>query len=153
MNWKTLKSEIYYWDGSWRDIYVKNTKLEDWKRWIDLVNENYRIDWYNGKTNLSETKIKVDVIKEYWNGNGDLCSTANVYLDNLQLNAHFFDESEIENDIDPREFKSLDDHEKLIEYLKAISKVCKKEVIVTPENCPEFVLIRVNGDNLELLPN
>jgi hypothetical protein len=29
MDWSELKNGIYYWDGSWRDIYVFDTKIED----------------------------------------------------------------------------------------------------------------------------
>ena len=150
MDWKTLKSQIYFWDGSWRDIYVQNTESEDWEKWINLVNEKYRINWHNGKTNQSEAKIKFDVIKEYWEGNGELCSTANIFLDEIQINAHFFDDSEIENDIDPREFESMDDHNRLIEYLKSVSMACNKEVIVTLENSPEYVLMKINGNEVQI---
>jgi len=153
MDWNILKNEIYFLDGSWRDIYVQNTKSEDWKKWIDLVNERYKLNWYNGKTSQSETKIKFDVIKEYWEGNDDFCSTANIFLDKIQVNAHFFDDSEIENDIDPREFKSLDDHNKLIDYLKSVSIACEKEVIVTLENSPEYILMKINRNEVEIIQN
>jgi len=49
MNWKELKDEIYYWDGSYRDIYVLCTSLTDWEKWITYVNANYKINWFNGK--------------------------------------------------------------------------------------------------------
>jgi hypothetical protein len=43
MNWPDLKSKIYYSDGSLRDIHVLQTNLSDWQKWVDYVNENYRI--------------------------------------------------------------------------------------------------------------
>ena len=147
---ENIKESNLFWDGSWRDIYVQNTESEDWEKWINLVNEKYRINWHNGKTNQSEAKIKFDVIKEYWEGNGELCSTANIFLDEIQINAHFFDDTEIENDIDPREFKSMDDHNRLIEYLKSVSMACNKEVIVTLENSPEYVLMKINGNEVQI---
>lgn len=151
MDWKTLKDKIYFWDGSWRDIYVKNTKSEDWEKWIELVNEKYKINWHNGKANQAETKINFDVIKEYCEGNEELCSTANVFLDEIQVNTHFFDDSEIENDIDPREFKSIDDHSRLMEYLKSVSTACEKEVVLTLENSPEHVLIKVDKNEVQII--
>ena len=51
MDWEKLKDEIYNCDGSWRDIYVKETTSEDWNSWVTMVNERYRINWHNGKTN------------------------------------------------------------------------------------------------------
>lgn len=30
--WDELEAQIYYWDGSWRDLYVQDTNNEDWKK-------------------------------------------------------------------------------------------------------------------------
>ena len=144
MKWTELKNKIYYWDGSWRDIYVLNTARHDWKIWVDYVNKNYPIDWFNGKTNTDEKKIDFNVIEEFWSGNLDLCSTAKIFIDKIQINAHFFDDTEMENDIDPREFNSFEDHEKLIKYMTDLSILLDKEVILTPENEHETVLFKVN---------
>lgn len=80
MNWKELKDKIYYWDGSWRDIYVLHTSLTDWEKWIGYVNANYKINWFNGKVESTQEQIDFEVIKEYLNGNFDLCSTATVFV-------------------------------------------------------------------------
>ncbi len=149
MNWTELKKAIYCWDGSWRDIYVLGTTAEDWKKWIEYVNKNYKIDWYNGKTNKDEIKIDFNVILEYWNGNHDLCPTAKVFINRIQANAHFFDENVIENDIDPREFSTIDDHNKLIKYMIELSILLDKEIILTPENKQEIILLKVNKENIE----
>lgn len=151
MNWNLLKDKIYLWDGGWLDIYVHSTSANDWKIWTNYVNQNFKIDWYNGKAKRNESKIDFSVIQEYWSGNHDLCSSAKIFIDdNIQVNAHFFDDSEIENDIDPREFKSIDDHNKLIQFLKGLSLEFEKEVTVTPENSPEIVLIKVKGESVEI---
>ena len=96
MEWTELKNKIYYWDGSWRDIYVSGTNVSDWKKWVDYVNDNYQVDWFNGKTSGDEKKIDFTTIEEYWAGNHDLCSTAKIFIDNVQINAHFFDNAELE---------------------------------------------------------
>ena len=150
MNWDDLKNKIYVWDGGWLDIYVNDSNSSEWEKWTQYVNDNYRIDWYNGKIAKAESKIDFGVIQEYWNGNHNLCSTAKVFIDNMQVNAHFFDDTEIENDIDPREFKSMEDHNKLISYLKGLSKLLNKEVTVTPENCPEIFLMRVKEETVQI---
>jgi hypothetical protein len=153
MNWTDLKDKIYYWDGSWLDIYVLQTNRVDWKIWVDYVNKNYRIDWFNGKADKDENQIDFSVIEEFWGGDQDLCSSAKVFIDKIQINAHFFDESEIENDIDPREFNSIDDHNKLIKYMSEISILLDKEIILTPENEHETVLLKVIKDNIEFSEN
>ena len=150
MNWEDLKNKIYVWDGSWLDIYVQDTTRIDWEKWAQYVNREFKIDWYNGKAEKDETEIDFNVIQEFWDGNHDLISTAKVFIDNIQVNAHFFDETEIENDIDPREFNSIEDHNILIEYLKGVSNTLQKEVTVTPENCPEIILMKIKGESIEI---
>lgn len=121
MNWTELKDKIYNWDGSWRDIYILNATKEDWRKWVDYVNKSHKVDWFNGKVNGDENKIDFAVVVEYWNGNFDLRSTAKLFIDKIQINAHFFDENEFENDIDPREFNSIEDHYKLIKYIRVVA--------------------------------
>ena len=148
MNWSELKNKLYHWDGSWRDIYILDTTEADWAKWIDYVNGNYRIEWFNGKTNKDENKIDFTVISEYWKGNLDLCSTAKVFVDKIQINAHFFDDNKFENDIDPREFNTIDDHDKLTKYITDLSNLLNKEVILTPENEHETVLLKAQGNKV-----
>ena len=95
---------------------MQHISLADWAKWIVLVHKHYRIQWYNGKTKQDETTIDFDIIMQFWKGNHDLRSTANVFLDEIQVNAHFFQEHVIENDIDPREFQTIEDHQKLMQY-------------------------------------
>lgn len=108
------------------------------------------MSWYNGKREQDENKIDFSVIKEYWGGNGDLVSTAKLFLGEIQINTHFFTDTEIECDIDPREFKSIEDHYKLMDFLIKLSEVIRKTVYVTPENCPEIKLITIDGKNVNL---
>jgi len=150
MNWQILKEQIYIWDGGWLDIYIFNTTIKDWEKWAQFVNENYKVSWYNGELNKTETKINFEVIKKFWAGNLDFQSTVMVFIGDIQVNAHFFLSTEIENDIDPREFNDMEDHNALIKYLKGISRILDKEVIVTPENCPEIVLISVKNEHVEI---
>jgi len=150
MNWTELKDKIYFLDGSWLDIYVLNANKSDWKKWVNYVNQNYLVDWFNPITSRNENKIEFNVIEEYWDSNNGLGSTATVLVNKIQINAHFFVDSEIENDIDPREFNSIDDHNTLIKYMTDLSMLLDKEVILTPENCHEITLIKVFKSNIEL---
>jgi hypothetical protein len=152
MKWTELKEKIYYWGGTWRDIYVLNSSRHDWKIWIDYVNKNYSIDWFNSKTNTDDKKVDFNVIEEFWSGNLDFCSTAKIFIDKIQINAHFFDDTELENDIDPREFNSIEDHDKLIKYMTDLSILLDKEVILTPENEYETILFKVNRSEVFFQP-
>ncbi|MGD1845006.1 MAG: hypothetical protein ACFB10_06390 [Salibacteraceae bacterium] len=81
LDWKYLKKTVYFWDGSWRDIYVQNISATDWSKWTEFVNENYRIDWHNEITGKDELKIDFDVILECWKSGHDQYSTAKVFID------------------------------------------------------------------------
>lgn len=148
MNWTDLKSKIYYKDGSLRDIYILGTDRADWGKWVGHVNQKYTIKWFNPKTQKTDEKVDFEVIEEYWNGNGNFFSTAHVFLGKTQVNAHFFQEDEIENDIAPTEFKTIEDHEKLMDYMAGLSLLLDKEVILTPENMREIVLVKVSKDGV-----
>lgn len=133
MNWQEIKERIYHENGSLRDIYIRKVTPDDWKRWIDFVNKNYRIDFKIGNT-LKGDKIEYDVIAAYWNDPGQECPSAAIHLDNVIIKAYFFDENEIEHDITPIEIKSLKDHESLLEYLKSVSALLNRPVELTQEN-------------------
>ena len=128
MDFQELKDKIYYSDGSLRDIYVLQTNMEDNKKWVDFVNEHYIVKWFNGLTQTDETKIDFKI----------------------QINNHFFIDTEIENDISPKEINSLQDHERVIGYMISLSKALDKQIILTPENEQGTILIKVTNDNVEL---
>ena len=146
MDWTKLKKQIYFEDGSLRDIYVLDTTTRDWEKWADLVNKKYHVEFWDGRTGLKTDKVDFAIVKEYWDSNGEreiISATIRVGLINVKC--HFFDDSKIENDIDPGEIKSQVDHDELIDYLNDISVSLDKEVIVTEENTEGLVLLRVEN--------
>lgn len=62
----------------------------------------------------------------------------------------FFQIDEFENDISPKEFKNLNDHNRLIEYMKKLAKVFNKKSFLTLEGAPEFVLMEVSESEILL---
>jgi hypothetical protein len=145
MHWNELKKLIYFEDGSLRDIYVLDTSIAHWEKWVDMVNSKYKVKFWDAKTDLRTDKIDFETVKEYWDSNGQReVVTATISLETITIKCYFFDDSEIENDVDPREFKSEEDHIKLVHYLNDISVTLNKEVIVTDENITDSVLIRGN---------
>jgi len=144
MDWTSLKRQIYFEDGSLRDIYVLDATIGGWKKWVDLVNKKYHVEFWDAKKDLKTDKIDFTIVKEYWDSNGKReVISATIRLGIINVKCHFFDDSKIENDIDPSEIKSQEDHDKLIDYLNDISVSLDKEVIVTEENTERLVLLRV----------
>jgi len=42
MNWKELQQEIYFKDGSLRDIYIYEIAFDDWVIWSNMVHPKNR---------------------------------------------------------------------------------------------------------------
>ena len=139
MIWEKIKTDIYYSDGSLRDIYVLDSTIEDWKKWIGFINENYQVkfEYFDNQGNKKiESKINFDEVSKYWN-NYENSISAEFLVGEVLLKCYFFSIDEIENDFFPEEVKTIEQHNLIIEYLKSISKILNKEVILTPENYSE----------------
>ena len=139
MIWEKIKTDIYYSDGSLRDIYVLDSTIEDWKKWIGFINENYQVKfkYFDNQGNKKiESKINFDEVSKYWN-NYENSISAEFLVGEVLLKCYFFSIDEIENDFFPEEVKTIEQHNLIIEYLKSISKILNKEVILTPENYSE----------------
>lgn len=85
---------------------------------------------------------------EVLRGDSDLYSTASIFIGKIQVNAHFLVENEFENDISPKEFNTLEDHHKLVNYLTDLSKLLGKAVSITPENQHDINLVEVLGTTI-----
>jgi len=153
MNWEYLKDNIYFSDGSLRDIYVLNTSRVDWENWIDFVNKNYKIEFNyfdnDGKFVSSETIISEKVF-ELWDGINDSTVDVTLNISGILIKCYFFSEDEIENDITPLEVKTLEHHHQLMDYLSSVSKILDKEVILTIENYSSSAekLVTINNDQI-----
>ena len=147
--WKRLKQTVYHWDGSWRDIYVQDCSQQDWLKWSDFVNLHYKLDFYNPTTDKTEDTIDFDSIKDALENGDYVGSTVSFYIqEDIQVNVHFFDKSQIEHDIDPREFDSIEKHNQLIDYMKKINVLLSKTIILTEENLPAAIHIKVEKGNV-----
>lgn len=151
MNWEQLKHRIYYTDGSLRDIYVQNTTKKDWQIWAEFVNKHYKTSVYSYETGeKSEVPIELTKVFDYWDGKNEFLVNAGISIGDALLVMHFFTEDEMESDIDPKEFTSIENHDKLIEYMSNCSKILGKRVVLTPENSPEIVCISIDKDEIKI---
>ena len=144
-DWKFIKEELYYEDGSLRDILVLGANRENWKNWTSLVNDNYKVEFYNGRTLKTEPRIDIGEVFSFWEDSGlfEEPKKATIRLGEVNIMCYFFIESEIENDIEPREVKTADDHQAILDYLKAVAEKLGKKVVVTPEMEPEVILLEI----------
>lgn len=151
MNWEQLKRDVYFHDGSLRDMYVLNTDRSDWETWIEYVNENFETRFHISETEETFNGINIDAVFDYWNGNKDFTISSTIYLNEVLVKCYFFSEDQIENDITPKEIISIEDHNNLVDYMISISKALNKKVIMTDENMPESILISVHNDDISIV--
>ena len=143
--WKSIKEELYFEDGSLRDIYVFGTNKEDWEKWSSLVNEKFEVEFYNGQTQKLEPRINIETVFNFWKNPEAFkdSNNATIKLGKVIIKCYFFIESEIESDIDPRELREEADHKAIMEYLLAIKETLKKDVVLTPEMTEEIILLKI----------
>ena len=140
-----FKEKIYFEDGSLRDVMANHWSIEEWKEWAKMVNNQYNLGFYNGQTKTISDNINFQVVERYWDSENDLINTATIYLGQVTIKCYFFNDIEFENDIDPKEFKSVEDHLKFIDYLLDVSNINGKRVTITEENSPDRALLEVHG--------
>lgn len=150
LNWDELKEKVYFEDGSFRDIYVFEINVESWKKWAEFVNQNYEVEFLDRATDRKTSLINFSEVEEFWNGTKESGKLATVKIDGININCHFFSPGEFENDILPKEINSLQAHERLTSYLKDVSRIFNKKVLLTDENAPEFVLLEIDSSEVSI---
>jgi hypothetical protein len=148
MDWEIIQESIFYSDGSWRDVLVKDITRNDWIKFIDYVNENFKVEFYNAATETTESKIDFEILSEYWDGKHSFLSGGRITAYGIDLNFPYFFENQIECYLDPSEINESHKADILIESLQEISKLLNKKVILSAENMPEFEYIHVNDDTV-----
>jgi hypothetical protein len=152
MTWDELRNGVYEIDGSWRDIYVLGTTREDWLKWANYANNNFSLTWRDAESEEDNVSNKIDLERIIRHFDSHMfVSSVRVFVSGITVNAHFFTENEIENDIDPSQIRSLEDHNNLMSYMRSVSSLLNKEVILTSENCSDYVLIKANGEHVEFV--
>jgi len=143
LTWETVCAEFEF-DGSWRDIYVFETTHVDWTRLLRWLGQSaYPVTYTQGG---EQVELPLEAAEAFpLAGQCDRLLSVNVA--GAVLNAHFFDESEIEFDLDPREITSQHELDGLLGFLRGLANIVGKDAVMTPENCPRGVIFRARpGD-------
>ncbi|NVO86410.1 hypothetical protein [Hymenobacter terrestris] len=151
MEWEQLKQTVYRRDGGLRDIYVRDASRADWAAWIALVNRDYPVQWTVEEYNDQAPACAIDAnfIAHWWDDEERTSTSATIFLAHIHVQCYFFGDFELENDICPSEIQCLADHERLMQYLVAVSLTLGKEVVMTEEAIHDAqVFVRVNGRSI-----
>jgi hypothetical protein len=114
-----------------RDIHVLNTKIEDWQKFIDFLQESkysYSID---GTIHVLPEDIS-DVFTDV-----NIRPLLTLKVGGVNIKCHFFTSDEIELDFDPREVSDEYKAKTVFEFMKAVGSALGLPVRMTPENLEE----------------
>ena len=133
------------------ELLLKNVSEEHWRSWVNFVNDNFEVKFMIYEGEIVSAKIDFTRILNFWSGDLASGAMASIMVGRTIVNTFFFRNDEIDNDITPNEFLSIEDHNILMDYLTSISLILRKKVIVTPERMSEDILISVENGSVSIL--
>ena len=139
MNWTDIVSE-FEWDGSWRDIYVVGTTVDDWQRVLDALKMLSPGPSFYINGDLAPVPVRVEDVFEQRAVSSFLLT---LEVGGVGLKCHFFDDEEIEFDLDPREVKGPTEWKALSDFMRLLADWTGKVTTLTHENTKSAVILAV----------
>ena len=137
--WDDLKAE-FTWEGSWRDICVTGTSIADWRAALEMIHAaGFRLKFM---TDGAES-TPPDNLLQVFNQPRECSFMLAAFVGGVQLNCHFFGESEIEFDLDPREVVGQAELDAVVTFMSKLAASTQKSALMTPENTHQAAFIRV----------
>ncbi len=138
--WSDIKHEFET-DGSLRDIYVEDIDSAVWNKFIGEVKRSgYKFEFSHGDVE-KEFPCDLNAIKSMQQTDP---TTLYIWVtDNIQLNCHFFVETEIELDVSPHDIQTESAYIQLVTFLEWLATVTKNEVKLTHEDMQDQVILSV----------
>lgn len=126
----------FEWDGSLMDVWVAPTTLADWQAAYEWLFLNFDTSYETGgRMSLPPADVEHCF--------SDPSSMLRVKVGHFTANAHFFDDSEIELDLDPREIDEAG-LDTLKEFMEGLSRALGKPVNLSGEGS-RAALYTTNG--------
>ena len=150
MKWEDYKIEFKF-DGSWRDIYVLETKIFYWQLLIDFL----RSGVYEYSCTIGGEKAELPFFaKEIFDADFEFKPLLHLTVGSAILNCHFFTDEEIEFDLDPREIQSEHQAEQIFAFMRQTGELLEKEVVLTPENVQNVPIFKFlpSVDEVQYIP-
>ncbi|MEE4244829.1 MAG: hypothetical protein V2I33_05435 [Kangiellaceae bacterium] len=138
--WSDIRHEFET-DGSLRDIYVEDINSSVWNEFIrEVKRSGYKFEFSHGDA-VKELPCDLNAIKSMQQTDP---TTLYIWIaDNIQLNCHFFVETEIELDVSPHDIQTESAYTQLVSFLEWLATVTKGEVKLTHEGMQEQVVLSV----------
>lgn len=135
-------------DGSWRDVYMFETTRAEWQAvldWVRSVDPSPRFT-VDGEAASLPTDVG-------WMFEHRETVAPSLYFvhHGVDYGLHFFQEDEIELDIDPRKIRE-GNWPDFIATLSDLSQLVNRDVLVTPENLPHVAILCVTKSDVTYYP-
>jgi hypothetical protein len=143
IDWQRLREELQP-DGSLRDIYVNGTNEQHWERFLlALQRSPYRWRLKHGERSIAR-------LLSHFSEAAKLRESDPVLLHielspTLVLACHFFTAEQIELDVVPNDLQSPHAVGILIDFMKWLARVVSRPVVLTHDNPPEHVILRIES--------
>ena len=126
-------------DGALRDIYVLDSTIEDWDKFVANIRDRAISFQYsvNGQPAPLPSSALLVFDKRVEAAPLLAFSTGSVLF-----TCHFFASNEIECSFDPREVESESALAEVTDFMVSIRAVLKKDVLLTPENMRESPILK-----------
>ena len=114
-------------DGSLRDVYVLRTSLADWEVFLAFVSSYPYTHAVDGE------RCPMPSAAHIFGSPSSSSHLLRVSLGQVTVNCHFFTESELELDIEPREVRGAEEHAQVMRFVEQLAMAIGKPALITPE--------------------
>jgi hypothetical protein len=114
--------------GSLLEIRVLNTSMADWQLLLDDLVAKY-VSVYSEDGVVTSLPSAVAL----WQKNKEKSLSLEVLLCGFTMNCHFFDDGQIQVNLLPEDVDSMEKAEAVFGFMREISVLLNKEVLLTPE--------------------
>ena len=135
-------------DGSWRDVYLFGTTRRDWQTLLDWVRTIDSSPRFTVDSEIGAFPSDVDWMFDH---RQEVAPSLHFVHRGIDYGLHFFQDDEIELDIDPREIRERNWPD-FIATLSDLAVLLNREVLVTPDNLPSVAILRVTGSEVTYYP-
>lgn len=140
-NNQDVLTNIFYLDGSLRDIYVLDTDKYYWNKFLNhLKSSQLNFKLLVDGIEVNDINLNIDDILKISDEKSVLLI---IDLDGVKIHCYFFCIEEIELDINPREVVNSNTANLVFEFMRNISIKLDKEVFIAPENMSDYRLITI----------
>ena len=134
--WEKLEPQFEP-DGSLRDVLVLDIGIEEWQRAWDALKG------WNPAPNLMIDGIPAPCPDDVCGllGRSEDLPLLVIDIEGCTVHCHFYDQCEIEFDLDPREFVTDVQVGRFFEFLATLYRAIGKELVVTLDGCSDIVIL------------